>query len=288
MSADDFRNTFDCPISSGDVSAARDLSQFLAPFVVRRTRASIDGLYVPPKTTIKHTTLLQRQSDAYHGVLGRFRKEHAQLLSREDKDGKLSFFEHGAVLSTISRLRSLCSHHYGHDDRVTSGKFAPLLDLISKTKGQSFLVFSSWVEPLQALEDILYRNRISATPLTGMIKRPQRAEILDNFRKRKIRGILATTKLGSVGIDLPEADHVFFLDPWWNPFVESQAAARAEMLSKASGISVTRLIAQNTIEEKVLRIQDHKRDVFEAIFGSGESIKPKLTISLIQDLLGEE
>ena len=289
ISSEDFCSLFDNPISAGCVETAKALAEFLAPFVLRRTRSSIDGVYVPPVVSIKYTALLKSQASQYASVLNDFRKEHADLLSRNDADGKMNFFEHGDVLRTINTLRALCSFHSTNSGRtVSSGKFPNLMDMIRALKGESFLVFSSWVDPLIGMERIFKENQITSACLTGRFKRPERAEILGKFRDRKIQGVLATTKLGSVGVDLPEADHVFILDPWWNPFVESQAAARAEMLSKKRGISVTRLIAKGTIEERVLRIQDHKRDVFEAIFGNGATIKPKLTISLVQDLLGED
>lgn len=282
MTADSFRKTFDAPISNGDIGAATELSDFLAPFLVRRTRDSIDALYSPAIENVRRCDMAPAQEAEYRSVLGSFQETHAALLATKE-DRALSFTERGEIIRTISRLRQICTCMTTSGKSV-SGKFGPLLDLIAKCRGEQFIVFSSWVEPLHELQRLLAAANCESRSLTGALRRQARATLVENFRKGDFQGILSTTSIGGTGIDLPEANHVFILDPWWNPFTELQSAARAETLSKKTAVSVTRFVSRGTIEERVIELQEHKHDVFNAIFADGKKIKPRMTISLMQEM----
>jgi SNF2 family DNA or RNA helicase len=152
----------------------------------------------------------------------------------------------------------------------TSSKVQALVDALvtAGADGHKALVFSQWTSLLDLIEPALNAAEVPFTRLDGSTA--NRGEVTERFQAPDGPPVmLISLKAGGTGLNLTAADHVFLMDPWWNPAVEAQAADRAHRIGQERPVMVYRLIAQGTVEERILTLQDKKRAVFEAALGEG-------------------
>jgi SNF2 family DNA or RNA helicase len=175
-----------------------------------------------------------------------------------------------AVLEALLRLRQAACHSALVPGQTAGGssKVEALLDALSDAAadGHKALVFSQWTSLLDLVEPHLVEAGISFNRLDGSTV--DRAGVVNSFQAEGGPPVmLLSLKAGGIGLNLTAADHVFLLDPWWNPAVEDQAADRTHRIGQDKPVFVYRLVAKDTVEERILALQDKKRLVAEAALG---------------------
>ena len=190
-----------------------------------------------------------------------------KLLNISDPDNPTNRV---AILAALTRLRQIANHpallqSANTEDLNTpipnSGKFQDVLAYYDKIRrsGHKALIFSSFEKYLQLYRSHFEEEGFTYSWLTGKVAPAQRKKAVDQFNNDKsIQAFFMTTKAGGVGLNLTSADYVFVLDPWWNPFAESQAIARAHRIGQDKKVMAVKFIARDSIEEKILKMQERK------------------------------
>lgn len=274
----EFDQQFAVKIRSGDVTAAQTLRKRVAPFMLRRLKRDV-ALELPPKTEVVLECELDGEERlVYESVLAASRGDVMRHLAEESN--LLS------VLEVLLRLRQACCHVglLPGQTAATSSKVRLLLESLdySIEQGHRALVFSQWTSLLDLVEPQLRERGISFGRIDGGTA--DRDGVMRDFQRPDGPNVLLLSlKAGGVGLNLTAADHVYILDPWWNPAVEDQAADRAYRIGQVNPVLVHRLVARDTVEERVLALQAHKRELLSAAVGEGQVAG--LTAKDILDLL---
>ena len=185
------------------------------------------------------------------------------------------------MLQGLTKLRQICDSPMLLSDDVDYGyessKMAVLLEEIeNKYKDHKILVFSQFVTMLDLVRAELDKKEISHEYLTGQTK--NREEIVHRFQHDDdVRVFLISLKAGGTGLNLTEADYVYIVDPWWNPAVENQAIDRCYRIGQKKNVVAVRLICPNTIEEKIVRLQEGKRELADDLIKTDASILKSLS-----------
>ncbi len=282
-SLQDFQEQFVGPIGRGDSEAVTTLKNRVKPFILRRTKKEV-APELPPRTeTILYCELSTEEREVYETVLASARKE---VLEKLETSGNVF-----AALELLLRLRQACCHSAlipgrGTSSSSRSAKLDLLLETLEKSiaHGHRALVFSQWTSYLDLIEPEFKVRGISYNRLDGSTK--NRAEVITEFQSDNGPSVmLISLKAGGMGLTLTAADHVFLLDPWWNPAVEDQAADRAHRIGQTNPVLIQRLIAQNTIEDRILALQKTKKNLADALLhgtGTAHSITKEDIIQLLK------
>ncbi len=247
------------PIADGQTAAAEQLRRRLRPFILRRLKRDV-APELPPRTeSVMHVSLDERERAVYDAVMAATRKEVVALLN-----------EGGSVIKALEallRLRQAACHPalVPGQQANTSSKVQTLVEALSTavSDGHKALVFSQWTSLLDLIETPLKGAGITFERLDGST--PNRGEVTARFQGADGAPVmLMSLKAGGTGLNLTAADHVFLMDPWWNPQVEAQAADRAHRIGQERPVMVYRLVSQGTVEERILGLQEKKRALFEA------------------------
>jgi superfamily II DNA or RNA helicase len=260
----DFTKRYAEPIARGDQSATVRLRRLVKPFLLRRLKRDVLR-DLPPRTDVVLTVELEPdERTLYDAILAAKRKEVAEAL------------RHGgsvmAALEALLRLRQACCHVslLPGQKREHSSKVDALVDALEDAcdSHHKSIVFSQWTSLLDLVEPELKARNIGFVRLDG--ETVDRARVVREFQADDGPPVfLSSLKAGGTGLNLTAADHVFLLDPWWNPAAEDQAADRAHRIGQARPVTVYRLIAKDTIEEGIIRLQAKKRDLSEAVLSEG-------------------
>ena len=254
------------------------LSETVAPFILRRKKSEVLHDLPPKDETILRCDMTDDQAEAYHTARELYYRQVSGLLSDEGIAGARI-----QIFTILSKLRLLAIHpplageQFSH---VSSGKMAVLDSLMEEIleEDHKTLVFSQFLGALDRAEDTCRHHGWQFSRLTGSTKK--REEPIRNFQENPdIRVFLLSLRAGGVGINLTAADYVILLDPWWNPAVEAQAVDRAHRMGQTRPVMAYRLMTAGTIEEKVLELQEKKKNLIAGVLGEGEN--PKLTESEI-------
>lgn len=242
------------------------LSRALQPFILRRTKQQVTP-ELPPK--LEQTIFCEmgpEQRKLYDEMRDHYR---GSLLGRVSRFGMAKSKMH--VLEALLRLRQAACHP-GLLDRTrtadSSAKFESLLPQLEEVRegGHKAIVFSQFTSLLSILREQLDKAGVAYEYLDGKTKDRQSA--VERFQGDEKCGLfLVSLKAGGMGLNLTAAEYVFLLDPWWNPAVESQAIDRAHRIGQEKPVFAYRLIARNTVEEKVLELQRSKKELADAIIG---------------------
>jgi SNF2 family DNA or RNA helicase len=215
---------------------------------------------------------------SYDAILGGAKSEVLRLL--DQGEGIFS------ILEALLRLRQACCHQGllpGHSAE-SSTKVDLLIESLKQSTGTGHraLVFSQWTSMLDRIEPHLVREGISFCRIDGSTE--ERGDIVELFQREDGPSVmLLSLKAGGLGLTLTSADHVYIVDPWWNPAVEDQAADRAYRIGQQNPVIVHRLVAKDTIEERILELQSRKRALLDAAVGGPGG--GSLTRTEILDLL---
>ena len=276
----DFRERYADPIGSGDEDAVTRLRARVRPFVLRRLKQEV-ARDLPPRTdVVRRCELAESEWEVYRTI---------QAATREDVLAKLQ--QGGSVLAALEallRLRQAACHSGlvpGYDAE-SSSKVDLLMETLDAVaaEGHRALVFSQWTGLLDRVEPHLQDGEIEFLRLDGSTR--DRGAVVDRFQAADGPPVLLISlKAGGAGLNLTAADHVFLLDPWWNPAVEDQAADRAHRIGQERPVIVHRLVAAETVEERILALQDQKRRLAEAALGQGGAAALQLSRDELLDLL---
>ena len=260
------------------------LRRAVAPYILRRTKEEVlDDL--PPKT---EQTLVCELSPKERRQYNELRKYYQSMLSKRIKEKGLKQAKIH-VLEALLRLRQAACHPGLLDKKqkgASSAKVETLLEQLEEviSEGHKALVFSQFTSMLGIVRDQLDSRGITYEYLDGRTRK--RKEKVDRFQKDADCSVfLISLKAGGHGLNLTAADYVFILDPWWNPAVEAQAVDRAHRIGQQKRVFAYRLIAKDTVEEKVVQLQEQKRELAEAIVASNGSLMSRLTAEDLQLLL---
>ncbi|HWR03848.1 MAG TPA: DEAD/DEAH box helicase, partial [Humidesulfovibrio sp.] len=267
------------PIKDADEETLNYLRSRVKPFILRRTKNEVAKDLPPKIETTHYCELADEQRDLY-GALAAKLKE--QVLRDVDEKGLAK--SQMSILDALLKLRQICCHPRllkldipGINTNLPSGKFDAFKDLVTDIVdgGHKVLVFSQFVQMLHIIRSWLQIREVPFAYLDGSSK--DRFEQVDKFNDTpEIPIFLISLKAGGTGLNLTSADYVIHYDPWWNPAVENQATDRTHRIGQKRQVFAYKMICQNTVEEKILKLQEMKKDVAEAII-PGQSAFKSLT-----------
>ncbi|WP_430814892.1 SNF2-related protein [Carboxylicivirga sp. RSCT41] len=279
---DSFSNAID---KDGDELIGGELQRLINPFVLRRTKEKVAS-ELPPKTEdVIFCEMDTAQRKVYDAYRNQFRD---QLIGKVEEEGmgksKLM------VLEALTRLRQICDSPQligGSIEETESVKIKEIVQHITdKTANHKILIFSQFVKMLGLIKDELTRRSIEFEYLDGKSTTKQREKSVNNFQTNdELRVFLISLKAGGTGLNLTAADYVYIVDPWWNPAVENQAIDRCYRIGQYKNVFAYRMICRDTVEEKILKLQERKKKVAGDIVQTDESIMKNLTVDDIKDLL---
>ena len=278
-------------ILAGDqVKARASLSKKITPFLLRRTKAEVLK-DLPKKTTEIITITMNDEARRYYdAILIDTRNKIKQ--KREDPTKGDKYSEKGlfSVLPLLTRLREVCVDPSAFLDGFSeeSAKMMYALSYISVAleAGHKVLVFSSFTKVLDHLSLLLKEAGTKSYYIYGGVEADDRLSMAESFNtKNDVNVMLVSLKAGGTGLNLHGADIVLHLDPWWNVAAEEQATDRAYRIGQKRPVSVVKLICHNSIEEKVVQLQENKRELYNQVIKSGDEAISRLNIEDIKFLL---
>jgi superfamily II DNA or RNA helicase len=281
--ADDFVRQYRRPIESGDEVALTRLRRKVRPLMLRRTKAVVAAELPAKQVQVVSVPMTAAHERIYQQHLQRERQRVLRLLA-EDPDANRV-----AILSSLTTLRQLALHPGLVDadylERTGAAKIDALLDQVRElaAEGHRALVFSSFTRFLRMVQSRLHEEGLTTAYLDGGTT--DRASVVRDFREGDAPVFLISLKAGGFGLTLTEADYVFVLDPWWNPAAEEQAIDRVHRIGQDRTVFVYRFVSAETIEEKVVALQEHKRDLFTRVIDKGGSLSGRISADEIRALL---
>ncbi len=253
----------------------------VAPFILRRRKEDVLKDLPEKYEVIITTEMSQEQRKLYDA----FRLQAKEQLKSSDGGSKIM-----EVLSIITRLRQICVDPSTFVDNFTgeSGKITALKDIIKDKmqEGHRFLIFSQFVSALNIVKDEIEKMGIKYYMITGDTSAKERLRICNDFNKDEdYKIVLISLKAGGTGLNLVGADVVIHLDPWWNYSAESQASDRAHRIGQTRTVEVIKLIAENSIEEKVVNLQNEKKELVDKVISDNDSSIKSLSIKDLKSIL---
>ncbi len=281
-----FKENYSTPIDKeGDEGMASELNKVINPFLLRRTKENVAS-ELPDKTEdIIYCEMESGQRRVYDAYRNEFRN---RLLSKIEEDGMEK--SKMMVLEALTRLRQICdSPVLLNSDEVVEKQSVKIKELVrhitNKTGKHKILVFSQFVKMLGLIQDELAKLSIEYEYLDGQSSSKQREQSVNRFQENEnLRVFLISLKAGGTGLNLTAADYVYLVDPWWNPAVENQAIDRCHRIGQEKKVFAYRMICKNTVEEKILTLQNKKKKIAGDIIQTDESIFKKLNQNDISEL----
>lgn len=267
----------------GEGQDQEEMAARLRPFLMRREKKDVLRELPDKLEQTLACRLTQDQRRLYDAELLRAR-EMVEKASREGSLQRQNF----QVLAALTRLRQICCHPALCFEGYAGGSgklelVEQLLDSLLEG-GHRVLLFSQFTSMLALIRESLERAGRQYLYLDGATPAKERLELADAFNQRKSPLFLISLRAGGFGLNLTAADSVIHFDPWWNPAVEDQATDRAHRIGQTKEVSVFKLIAQDTIEEKVLRLQREKKALIDAVVRPGEAVPEGLTAGELRAL----
>ena len=267
-------------IKNSDNQTQNHLKKLISPFILRRTKAKVmDEL--PPKTEITKKISLSDDEIAFYEALRRNALDNINSLP----DGGTKKLQ---ILVEITKLRQACCNPLlvNKDIKITSSKLSTFVDIINELieNNHRALVFSQFVKHLSIVRDELDKMQIKYQYLDGSTSATERNKRVSNFQKGEGELFLISLKAGGLGLNLTAADYVIHLDPWWNPAVEDQASDRSHRIGQTRPVTIYRLVAEDTIEEKIIRLHNTKRDLADSLL-EGSDMSSRLSMKELMELV---
>lgn len=284
-SSTDFKERYEIPIvREKSVEAQKRLARRIRPFLLRRLKTEVAKDLPAKIEQVSYCELTPAQQSVYEQILDAGRKE---ITSAVEANGLQK--SRMIILNALLRLRQICCDLRllkleNVDPANASGKVDLFRELLEEVVdgGHRVLVFSQFVSMLTLLKEHLAAEEIEYCYLDGSTM--DRAGVVEKFQKGLAPVFLISLKAGGVGLNLTGADTVIHFDPWWNPAVEDQATDRAHRIGQSKVVTSYKLITRGTVEEKILNLQQRKREVIAATLSSEEAFTEALTWEEIQGL----
>ena len=254
-SKDRFKNIF-----VNDEKNMEELKRMIKPFILRRTKSEVIK-ELPDK--IEHKYYIELEKEHKRAYMGFVKLIKNKL--QEDNQGNIT------ILSYITKLRqlSLAPEIIVKNYKGKNSKIDALLNIIEENKDRKILIFSQFTKVLGLIADKLKDRNISYNYIDGKTNAKDRLNLVNNFNESdETKIFLISLKAGGTGLNLTSASMVIHFDPWWNPSVENQASDRAHRIGQKNVVDVIKLIAKDTVEEKVIGLQESKKDLIDSVMDS--------------------
>ncbi len=267
-SLDRFNDTYAIPIEKlQDRERRNQLRRHIQPFILRRRKNDVlDEL--PEKTEITLTVELSQEERAFYEALRRKAIENIEGGGGEAGDKRFK------ILAELMRLRQAACHPrlVSPTSELPSSKLNLFAETVEELLegGHKALVFSQFVKHLKLIEEWAKKQGISYQYLDGSTPLPMRDKAIRAFQAGEGDLFLISLKAGGFGLNLTAADYVIHLDPWWNPAVEDQASDRAHRIGQLRPVTIYRLVSEDTIEEKIVKLHADKRDLADSLLDGTE------------------
>ena len=282
-----FATLFRTPIEKqGNLERMDQLRARVTPFMLRRTKAVV-AVELPPKVeTVMRVELSGKQADLYETIrLGMEKTVRDALNTRGLAKSQIT------ILDALLKLRQVCCDPQllplASAKKIrNSAKLEQLMVMLPEmlAEGRRIILFSQFTSMLALIEAELEQRDLRWVKLTGQSQ--QRDGLIERFTSGAVPLFLISLKAGGTGLNLPQADTVIHYDPWWNPAVERQATDRAHRIGQTESVWVVKLVAQNTIEERILALQERKAALADSMYsGSAGRQQPLFTESDLAELL---
>ncbi|MGH7495895.1 MAG: SNF2-related protein [bacterium] len=278
-----FRTAFTLPIERfGDEESAGLLKKMISPFLLRRTKEQVARELPSKNEQIFYCPMEGAQKKLYEQMRDHYRAEIMNLISDVGMD-KSRF----KVLQGLTKLRQIACHPALIEEggKVESGKFEAFMELVREVvaEGHKILVFSQFVRMLKIMAAQLKSEGFLFEMLTGQTR--NREACVGRFQEDpRIKIFLISLKAGGLGLNLTAADYVILYDPWWNPATERQAVDRAHRIGQDKSVFVYKMIAHETVEEKILELQKRKDALVSQIISADTGLFKHLTADDIRGL----
>lgn len=268
-----------------DKIVEKRLKSQIYPFILRRMKRDVAKDLPDKVENIAYCELTPEQKDFYLEVLDSTKEELFKSIEQNGLEkSRMSIF------SALLRLRQICCHPRLYDKENVkginhSGKFEYLKEMLEEiiSEGHRVLLFSQFVDMLDITKEWLVKAGIKHEYLTGSTK--NRQEVVERYNNdSSIPIFLISLKAGGTGLNLTGADYVIHYDPWWNPAVEDQATDRAYRIGQTKKVFVYRLITKGTVEEKIQKLKQRKRNLVDSVISVDRNIGKTLTYADLQDI----
>ncbi len=283
---DHFTRMYMAPIERfKDKNASFNLRKIIQPFILRRLKSEVLQ-ELPPRTEITHSVPLSKEERALYEAV---RQKAIKKFVSNDAQGE-KHTNPIQILAEITKLRlASCHPRLVMENSPLPGSklqaFGEILEELLDNNHKA-LVFSQFVKHLSILKEYLDEQGISYQYLDGSTPQTKRKKAVDAFQDGEGDVFLISLKAGGSGLNLTAADYVIHMDPWWNPAVEDQASDRAHRIGQQRPVTIYRLVAENTIEEKIVKLHQRKRDLADNLL-EGSDISGKMNagemLRLIKD-----
>jgi SNF2 family DNA or RNA helicase len=283
-SFESFNQRFANPIERyQDKQARNKLKKLIQPFLLRRTKNQVLS-ELPSRTEILLHVELSKEEKAFYEALRR------QAISKLTESNADAGQKHLQVLAEIMKLRRACCNPslVMPDTELSSSKlqlFGEVLGELLENRHKA-LVFSQFVDHLHIIRDYLNSQGIKYQYLDGSTPMAERKRSVDAFQAGDGDVFLISLKAGGTGLNLTAADYVIHTDPWWNPAVEDQASDRAHRIGQQRPVTIYRLVAKDTIEDKIVELHHHKRDLADSLL-EGTDMSGKISTEALLQLIHE-
>jgi SNF2 family DNA or RNA helicase len=276
-----FNRRFGIPIEKyHDREARRTLKKLIRPFMLRRIKSQVLE-ELPPRTEITLRVEMQPEEMQFYEALRQQAIENIEGSS--EKTGR-----HLRILAEIMRLRRACCNPRLINDQVaiSSTKLQVFAETVEELLGggHKALVFSQFTGHLALIREFLDSQGITYKYLDGTTPAKERQQQVERFQAGEGDLFLISLKAGGLGLNLTAADYVIHMDPWWNPAVEDQAADRAHRIGQKRPVTVYRLVTANTIEEKIVRLHQEKRDLANSLL-EGADVSTRISAEELLELI---
>ncbi|MCB0519430.1 MAG: DEAD/DEAH box helicase [Lewinellaceae bacterium] len=284
-----FKKHFIKPIEKQEDEVKKgELRRLVEPYLLRRTKEEVAPDLPPLTESVFYAEMTEAQAKLYEKEKSAVRNKLLNIGDPSQPQNRV------AVLAALTRLRQIANHpalveigKLGNweigDEQAngtqfqssSSGKFDDVIEYWEtiRRSGHKVLIFSSFEKYLRLFRAHFEEAGQPYAWLTGDVSQAQRKKAVDQFSNDPgIQAFFMTTKAGGVGLNLTAADYVFVLDPWWNPFVESQAIARAHRIGQTEKVVAVKFISKDTIEEKILKMQERKSALAGDFLASPETV----------------
>ncbi|WP_040207470.1 DEAD/DEAH box helicase [Neobacillus jeddahensis] len=265
--------------------SAEKVARMIRPFLLRRVKKDVLKELPDKIETVHVSELTKPQKELYLAYLEKIKAETTDSLQGEGfQKSRMK------ILAGLTRLRQVCCHPslFLDDYKGDSGKLQQLMELVVNAleNGRRLLIFSQFTSMLRVIGETLESKGISFFYLDGQTASKQRVQLVDRFNSGECDIFLISLKAGNTGLNLTGADTVILYDLWWNPAVEEQATGRAHRMGQKKVVQVIRLITQGTIEEKMYKLQQSKKELIETVIEQNDQEISRITEQDIREILG--
>lgn len=277
-----FKKKYETPIvKNGDKVLSGKLKQMVSPFILRRNKMDVLKELPDKIQTVQTIPFDEDENKLYLANHAQINQELAEMLKMDQPNDF-------AILAMLTRLRQLCIEPRMIYENIekTSSKMTALLELLVQLKenNQKVLVFSAFPSVFEYIEEDLRNNKISYLELTGKNDKEERREMVTKFQNGEVDVFLISLKAGGTGLNLTKASAVIHIDPWWNLSAQNQATDRAHRIGQENTVQVFKLVMKNSIEEKIVKLQEKKKELSDLFVENNEGSISKMTKNEIVEL----